>query len=125
MALSTPLGRSHFKPPNGTFDAEKLLHFYSTILIETIWKREAHHEAKECNSPDGHPHRRSNYKIVYGGGGWQTHYGNWEHLPLTYGDYKQPSRRVQQGLCVNAYWFKLREHGGAYDVFLFYHLLRR
>jgi hypothetical protein len=81
MALSTPLGRSHFKrsslkPPNGTFDAEKPLHFYSTMLIETIWKREAHHWAKECNSPDGHPHRRSNYKIVYGGGGWQTHYGN-------------------------------------------------
>jgi hypothetical protein len=93
MALSTPLGRcnskrSPLKSPNGTFDAEKPLHFYSTMLIETIWNREAHHGAIECNSPDGHPHRRSNYKIVYGSGGWQTNYGNWEHLPLTYGDYK-------------------------------------
>ncbi|KAF9884304.1 hypothetical protein FE257_001882 [Aspergillus nanangensis] len=42
-----------------------------------------------CNSPTGHPHRRADYKIVWGGGGWKTDYGNWAQLPLTYGKYRR------------------------------------
>lgn len=124
MAVPYPQGECFFKrsalkslgKDKARFDANNPSHFYSTMLIEMVWNRESHHGSKKCNSPEGHPHRRSDYKIVRGGGGWKTDYGVWTHLPLTYGHYQQPTRRVQHELCTWGYRFKSRERGAAYEV---------
>jgi hypothetical protein len=101
------------------FDAENPLHFYSCLVVEMVWNKEAYHGSKECNeSGGGHSHKRSDFKMVWGGGGWQTTYGAWSHLPFSYGDYSQPSRRVQHELCTWGYRFKKREQGDAYEVCL-------
>ncbi|GAM38921.1 hypothetical protein TCE0_034r10049 [Talaromyces pinophilus] len=123
MAFAYPQGECFFKrsalkssDPKGRYDAENPLRFYSCLLVEMIWNREAYHGSKECNEyGGGHSHKRSDFKMVWGGGGWQTTYGNWSHLPFSYDNYTQPSRRVQHELCTWGYRFKKREQGDAYE----------
>lgn len=99
MAFAYPQGECFFKRSalkssvKDRFDAEKPLHFYSCLVVEMVWNKEAYHGSKECNeSGGGHSHKRSDFKMVWGGGGWQTTYGTWSHLPFSYDDYTQPSR---------------------------------
>ncbi|KAF7920161.1 uncharacterized protein EAE97_011502 [Botrytis byssoidea] len=98
--------------------------FYSHFMIEYVWNREAYHGSKNANSISvsyksflgmevpvlgpglGHTHRRSGYKVSQGDF-WDTHYGNWTHLPVSYGaggsDIK---RRVQHNLCTSGNRFR-------------------
>ncbi|KAF1814000.1 hypothetical protein P152DRAFT_372319, partial [Eremomyces bilateralis CBS 781.70] len=121
MAVPYPQGECFFKKSalqsavEGRFNAENPLHFYSNLMVEVIWNRESHHGPNEAKIPTGHPHRRSDYKIVYGDAGWQTEYGVWTHLPFSYGQYNHPTRRVQHELCTWGYRFKKREWGDAYE----------
>ena len=122
MAVPYPQGECFFKRSAlksgtaGRFNAEDPSHFYSNMLVEMLWNQESHHGSVNAKSPGGHPHRRSDYKIVYGGGGWQTHYGVWTELPFTYGSYEHPTRRVQHKLCTDGYRFKKAQQGDAREV---------
>ncbi|KAL5339783.1 hypothetical protein BJX70DRAFT_397491 [Aspergillus crustosus] len=126
MAVPYPQGECFFRrsalksyitdTKNPRFNAEDESHFYSTMLIEMVWNRESHHGSAETNGTKGHPHKRSDYEVVYGGGGWKTYYGAYKHLPLTYGDYRKPTRRVQTELCTWGWRFKNRERGAAYET---------
>lgn len=127
MAIPYPQGEAFFRRSSLTsekpdrFNAENPAHFYSTMLFETIWNKEAYHGEKNCQ---GHSNPRSDLKIVYGGGGWKTHYGNWSHIPFTYGNYAKPetvNRRIRHELCTGGYRFKKREWGDAYEVY--FHIL--
>ncbi|KAL5360267.1 hypothetical protein BJX96DRAFT_175130 [Aspergillus floccosus] len=108
MALPYPEGECFFRrsalhsETGNWFNAEDPAHFYSTMI------------------PDGHPHKRSDYKIVWGGGNWKTSYGNWSWCPFTYGNWKYPSRRVQHELCTWGYRFKLREYGDAAETWFMF-----
>ncbi|KAJ5803269.1 uncharacterized protein N7503_005719 [Penicillium pulvis] len=137
MALSYPQGECFFKrsalksAEGNRFDAEDEKQFYSTMLVEVIWNKEAYHGSKQCGKAP--PHKRSKYKILMDKGvlldengkadisvgahasSWQTMYGNYIHLPFNYGHYSQPSRRAQHELCTWGHRFKLRECGDAYE----------
>ncbi|KAI9373510.1 hypothetical protein BJX61DRAFT_552185 [Aspergillus egyptiacus] len=101
MALPYPEGECFFKrsalksEKSGRFDAEDPAHFYSTMIIEMVWNKEAHHGSKEANSPHGHPHNRSGYQIF-------------------------PSRRVQHELCTSGARFKARERGGSAEAWFMF-----
>ncbi|KAL8816676.1 MAG: hypothetical protein Q9223_004354, partial [Gallowayella weberi] len=61
-------------------------------------------------------HPRSGYQVVKGSN-WGTYYGNWTHLPFSYGTHwKKITRRVQHDLCTAGNVFKDREKGGGYRV---------
>ncbi|KAJ5556964.1 hypothetical protein N7494_000879 [Penicillium frequentans] len=137
MALSYPQGECFFKrsalksAEENRFDAEDEKQFYSTMLVEVIWNKEAYHGSQEVGKFARH--KRSNYKIVMDAGvlldengkvdisvgtdpfKWKTMYGNYTHLPFNYGQYSQPSRRAQHELCTWGRRFKLREQGDAYE----------
>ncbi|EFR04463.1 hypothetical protein MGYG_07471 [Nannizzia gypsea CBS 118893] len=127
MALAWPQGECFFKRSAlqsgavntvARFTAEDPKLFYSTMVVEMVWNKEAHHGSEACkenSNPKGHPHKRSGYTIVTGGRGWKTSYGNWTHLPFSYGAYYQPSRQIQHELCTDGERFKKREHGDAYE----------
>ena len=122
MAVPYPQGECFFKrsalksESAGRFNAEDPSHFYSNMLVEMLWNQESHHGSVNSKSPGGHPHRRSDYKIVYGGGGWKTHHGVWTELPFSYGSYEHPTRRVQHKLCTDGYRFKKVQQGDALEV---------
>ncbi|KAJ5357482.1 hypothetical protein N7541_004640 [Penicillium brevicompactum] len=137
MALSYPQGECFFKrsalksKKEKRFDAEDEKQFYSTMLVEVTWNKEAYHGSKQAEKAP--PHKRSNYKILMDRGvlrdengkvddnlkasvfQWQTQYGNYTHLPFNYGHYSQPSRRAQHELCTWGHRFKSRECGDAYE----------
>jgi hypothetical protein len=98
MAMPYPEGEAFFErsalksKSDGRFNAEDPAHFYSTMLVQMVWNVEAHHGSKNARanaSPKGHPHARSNYQTVYGGGGWQTAYGTCRWYPFTYGNWRK------------------------------------
>ncbi|KAJ5759477.1 hypothetical protein N7520_006633 [Penicillium odoratum] len=132
MAIPYPQGECFFKRSSLTsekpdrFNAENPAHFYSTLIVETIWNKEAYHGEKNCQNRSN---PRSDLKVVYGGGGWKTHYGNWSHIPFTYGNYAKPetvNRRIRHELCTWGYRFKKREWGDAYEAwFMFVPMPRR
>ncbi|RDW61712.1 uncharacterized protein DSM5745_10384 [Aspergillus mulundensis] len=128
MALPYPEGECFFKrsalhsQKSGGFNADDPAHFYSTMMIEVVWNREAHHGSKKCNEngkPRGHPHKRTDYKIVYATS-WNTAYGNWAWLPITYGNARYPARRVKHELCTWGYRFYQREVGAAEEAWFMF-----
>ena len=122
MALAYPVGECFFQrsgldtsQPEG-FHASDPNQFHTRMLVEYVWNKEAHHGSKECNSPGGYWHFRSGYKIVRGAW-WNTDYGNWTHLPFSYGPTEKDIKRTNNhNLCVNGNRFRDREKGGSYEV---------
>ncbi|KAL9026402.1 MAG: hypothetical protein Q9196_004928 [Gyalolechia fulgens] len=125
MALAYPEGECFFvrsKLDTSVYHPENVKDFYSHLMVEYVWNREADHGYNECKTREfkkglGHSHPRSGYKIVRGAF-WDTDYGNWTQLPFSYGTHaKQITRRVEHNLCTNGNIFRDREKGGAYQVF--------
>lgn len=117
MALSYPEGEVFFShrglnSSNSSYQADNPQHFYSHLMIEYVWNVEADHDSKNANSPKGHSHYRSDYGIVKGSS-WSTHYGNWTHLPISYGGSSVNSiiRRTSHNLCQSGNRFKDHERG--------------
>ena len=124
MALAYPEGECFFvrmKLESSIYHANDAKDFYSHMMVEFVWNREADHGPEECMTAQsrkgqGHRHPRSGYKIVRGSW-WDTDYGNWTYLPFSYGaHWKKITRRVQHNLCTNGNTFRDREKGGAYRV---------
>ncbi|KAJ5646933.1 hypothetical protein N7490_003305 [Penicillium lividum] len=132
MAIPYPQGECFFKRSSLTsekperFNAENPAHFYDTLIVEPIWNKVAYHGEKNCQNRSN---PRSDLKVVYDGGGWKTHYGNWSHIPFTYGNYAKPetvNKRIRHELCTWGYRFKKREWGDAYEAwFMFVPMPRR
>jgi len=122
MAMAYPEGEVFFArsglatpQPNG-YRAENMSHFHSHIMVEYIWNLPADHASQAANSPHGHTHPRSGYRIVRGSW-WNTDYGTWTHLPFSYGPTEgNIQRRVQHNLCVNGNIFRDQERGAAVQV---------
>ncbi|KAL8671355.1 MAG: hypothetical protein Q9168_004137 [Polycauliona sp. 1 TL-2023] len=125
MALAYPEGECFFQRSvldSSVYHANDVKDFYSHLMVEFVWNKEADHGAGECMTAEsrkgrGHRHPRSGYKIVRGSW-WDTDYGNWTQLPFSYGTHwKKITRRVEHNLCVNGNQFRDREKGGAYRPF--------
>jgi hypothetical protein len=123
MALPYPEGevffeRSVLRAPGG-YSANNIDHFYSHFMVEYIWNVPANHGSKSANSPNGHHHSRSPYKIVKGSN-WGTHYGNWTQLPFNYGrgndNPNNISERRQHNLCTWGDRFKNQEKGDSAEA---------
>lgn len=116
MALAYPEGESFFvrtKLESSEYHANDVKDFYSHMMIEYVWNREALHGGY---SHGGHQHPRSGYRIVRGSW-WNTDYGNWTALPFSYGpDANSITRRVEHRLCTNGNAFRDRQKGGSYQV---------
>lgn len=126
MALAYPEGECFFVRKileSSVYHADDVKEFYSHMMVEFVWNKEADHGAKECqteealkNNGGGHLHWRSRYAIVRGAW-WDTHYGNWTDLPFCYGpNSNKITRRVQHNLCIDGNEFRDREKGGSYRV---------
>ena len=124
MALAYPEGECFFvqsKLDSSEYHATNVKDFYSHMMVEYVWNREADHGPEECKTEEsrdggGHRHPRSGYKITRGLW-WNTDYGNWTQLPFSYGPHwKKISRRVEHSLCTNGNDFRDREKGGSYKV---------
>ncbi|KAL8778972.1 MAG: hypothetical protein Q9213_007157 [Squamulea squamosa] len=123
MALAYPEGKCFFirsALDSSVYHANDVNDFYSHLMVEYVWNREADHGSKACMTAEsrrggGHRHPRSGYKIVRGAWHWDTDYGNWVHLPFSYGTHwKSITRRVEHELCTNGTRFMERENGGSY-----------
>ncbi|KAI4094834.1 MAG: hypothetical protein LQ339_007397 [Xanthoria mediterranea] len=119
MALAYPEGESFFvrtKLESSEYHANDVKDFYSHMMIEYVWNREALHGGY---SHGGHQHPRSGYRIVRGSW-WNTDYGNWTALPFSYGpDANSITRRVEHRLCTNGNAFRDRQKGGSYQCLAF------
>ncbi|KAF7911248.1 uncharacterized protein EAF01_002755 [Botrytis porri] len=117
------------------YRADNQKDFYSHFMIEYVWNVEAYHGSKNANSVAigyqsvlgiqipvlkpgvGHKHRRSGYKISKGDK-WETHYGNWTQLPISYGpEQGDIKRRVEHNLCTSGNRFRNYEWGDSAEFF--------
>ncbi|KAL8797923.1 MAG: hypothetical protein Q9182_007120 [Xanthomendoza sp. 2 TL-2023] len=114
MALAYPEGECFFTRSalsSSVYNADDPKDFYSQMMVEYVWNREADHGWRNSQ---GHRHPRSGYQIVKGSN-WDTSYGNWTHLPFSYGSHwNKITKRVQHDLCTTGNVFKDREKGGGY-----------
>ncbi|KAF5971273.1 hypothetical protein FCOIX_9952 [Fusarium coicis] len=122
MAMPYPEGEVFFarsvlrNRDSAGYQADNPEHLYSHFMLEYIWNVEADHGSKNANSWTGHYHHRSPYAIVMGSG-WNTHYGNWEQLPFSYGPRETDIRICcEHNLCTSGNLFKNHENGDAVEA---------
>ncbi|KAL9601208.1 MAG: hypothetical protein Q9219_002708 [cf. Caloplaca sp. 3 TL-2023] len=117
MALAYPEGECFFARSalcSSAYNANDPKDFFSHMMVEYVWNAEAHHG---WSNSQGHRHPRSAYRIVRGSN-WETNYGNWTHLPFSYGTHPTKiTRRVQHELCTSGNFFKARENGESYQPY--------
>lgn len=90
--------------------------FYGYMMIEYINNVEADHGQINTNFASGWAHPRAGYHIVRGSL-WQTDYGCWGQLPISYGPTESTvTRRVEHSLCINGNTFKDHEKGQSAQV---------
>ncbi|KAG8527324.1 uncharacterized protein KY384_007476 [Bacidia gigantensis] len=113
MALAYPEGECFFtrkaldSSAADGYKASDPKNFYSHMMIEYVWNHWA-----DSVSVGRRNHPRAEYKNVTGVG-WNTRFGAWSELPISYGPRPDDiKRRGSHKLCTNGNVFRDRDNGG-------------